>query len=62
MFKKITETFFRREMTEVKSAPVVDGGKDAADIDTDAPIPANWKPQVDDSEFEARDKDMDADG
>lgn len=39
-----------------------DGLEDMADIDLDAPIPDNWDPSIDESEFDARDRDEDADG
>lgn len=39
-----------------------DGLEDMADIDLSAPVPENWQPEEDDSIFETRDKDEDADG
>ena len=39
-----------------------EGLEDMADIDLSAPIPDDWNPVDDESEFDARDRDEDADG
>lgn len=36
--------------------------EDMADIDLTAPVPGDWEVEEDDSVFEPRDKDDDADG
>ena len=38
-----------------------EGLEDMADIDLSSPIPADWSPVTDKSEFDARDRNEDAD-
>jgi hypothetical protein len=62
MFDKFKSALNRRKMADVQSFPVVEGDKDAADLNTDAPVPSGWKPESDASEFKAKDKDVNPDG
>jgi hypothetical protein len=36
--------------------PEVDGDLDLADIDTNQPVPSNWKPEQDELPFKSKDK------